>query len=220
MKVFFTSQTLAVSLFVLGALCGIAALSNSQATAFSPILQKNVRPLFERQRYFPPGVLSSNKWQDRFKVSWYSKALTAMKEPSLSLPQRSQTETYRFLWLRSFDSPIVVRIWRSESNVYLVAKQLDGDGGKSPAQMAVNRTRSLSSTEWDEFVKHLEESSFWTLSTDIGDIGNDGAQWVLEGAREGRYHVVDRWSPPKDDRYRRACSQLLDLSGLKPEKIY
>ena len=220
MRFFFTSRALAEFLLVLGAVCSLAPLSRSQATAFSPIrLRETASPVFVSQRYFPPGVLSSNEWQDRFKVSWYSKALTAMKEPSLSLPQRPQTQTYRFLWLRSFDNPIVVRIWRSESKVYLVTKQLDGDGGHHPGKLVVNSTRSLSSKEWDEFTKHLEKSSYWTLPTDIGDIGNDGAQWVLEGARDGRYHVVDRWSP-KDDSYRRSCSHLLELSGLKPGKIY
>lgn len=141
-----------------------------------------------------------------------------MKEPSLSRRWRRETETYRFLWLRSFDNPIVVRIWRSESNVYLVTRQLDEDGGPNPGKLVVNRISSLSK-EWDEFTKHLERSVYWTLPTDIGDIGNDGAQWVLEGARAGHYHVVDRWSPITDN-YRRACSYLLELSGLNVGKVY
>ena len=142
-----------------------------------------------------------------------------MKEPSLSLPRKRKTETYRFLWLRSFDNPIVVRIWRSESNVNLVTKQLDGDGGHHPGKLVVTKARTLSNKEWGEFTKYLEQSSYWTLPTDIGDIGNDGAQWVLEGARENRYHVVDRWSP-KNGSYREACFYLLELSGLKLGKIY
>jgi hypothetical protein len=218
MKAFVTSRAIALSLLVLGGVFGIIT-SYSQATDFSPVSQNTGPPVFESQRYFPPGVLSSNEWQDRFKASWYSRALAAMNEPSLSLPQRPQTEAYRFLWLRSFDNPIVVRIWRSESKVYLVTKQLDGDGGHHPGKLIVNKTRSLTNKEWAEFAKHLEQSSYWTLATDIDDVGNDGAQWVLEGAREGRYHIVDRWSP-KDSSYRRACSYLLELSGLKPSKMY
>ena len=27
--------------------------------------------------------------------------------------------------------------------------------------------------------------------------GTDGSQWVIEGVRAGRYHVVDRWTPSK-----------------------
>jgi hypothetical protein len=210
MKGFFTLRATALSLLVLGVVCGIATLSHSRATA---------QPSFETQRYFPPGVLSSNRWQNRFKSRWYSKALTAMKEPSLLRFQSRQNETYRFLWLRSFDNPIVVRIHRSKSSIYLVTKQLDGDGGHHPGKLIANRTRSLSSAEWDEFTKQLEQSSYWTLPADIGDIGNDGAQWILEGAKDGRYHVVDRWSP-KDDGYRRACSYLLELSGLKLGNVY
>jgi hypothetical protein len=42
-----------------------------------------------------------------------------------------------------------------------------------------------------------------TLDTWSGDVfGLDGDEWILEGAESGRYHVVDRWSPQPDNRYR------------------
>lgn len=69
------------------------------------------------------------------------------------------TQTYRFFWLHSFDNPIVVRIWLSDPNVYLVTKQLDGDGGDHPGKLVVNRTRSLSSKEWDELLQIFNSSS-------------------------------------------------------------
>lgn len=169
------------------------------------------------QPFFPPGALSANDWHDRFKANWYAKALTAMKEPSLSAGQTRETESYRFLWLRTFHNPIVVRVWRSGTTVQLIAKQLDGAGGYDPGKLVVNNTRALTSKEWDEFAKHLEQSSYWTLKTDGGDIGTDGAQWILEGTKDGRYHVVDRWTPKEADRFRKTCFYLLELSGLKPK---
>ena len=42
----------------------------------------------------------------------------------------------------------------------------------------------------------------------------DGAQWVLEGTRNGRYHVVDRWSPTGTE-YEQLCKFLMELSPVK-----
>jgi hypothetical protein len=216
MKALFTSRGIALGLLVAGVVCILGASGRSQA----PQGSTDHAAVFKRQRYFPRGRLSANDWQDRFKANWYSRSLTVMKEPSLSVGQKRETESYRFLWLRSFDNPIVVRIWRSESNVYLITKQLDGDGGHHPGKLVVNKSRSLSMKEWDEFTALLQQSSYWTQPTTIDDLGNDGAQWILEGAKEGRYHIVDRWTPKTDDPHRKACWYLLELSGLKPEKIY
>jgi hypothetical protein len=44
----------------------------------------------------------------------------------------------------------------------------------------------------------------------------DGAEWILEGARDGRYHVVARLSP-QDGTYREACLYLLNLSKIEVE---
>jgi hypothetical protein len=216
MKVIFTSRAIALGLLVAAVVCSLAASGRSQA----PESSTDHEAVFKRQRYFPRGSLSTNEWSDRFKANWYSRSLTAMKEPSLSVGQKRDIESYRFLWLRSFDNPIVVRIWRSQSNVYLITKQLDGDGGRHPGKLVVNKSRSLSMKEWDEFITLLGQSSYWTSPTTIDDLGNDGAQWILEGAKEGRYHIVDRWTPKADDNHRKACWYLVELSGLKPEKIY
>src|SRR5215831_12533746 len=52
--------------------------------------------------HFPPTAF------DRFTRCWYSDQLEAMHEPPLWPP--SSHETYRFTWLRTFDSPIAARI--------------------------------------------------------------------------------------------------------------
>jgi hypothetical protein len=41
----------------------------------------------------------------------------------------------------------------------------------------------------------LDGIGFWSLpATQPDQMGLDGAQWLLEGEEDGRYHVVDRWS--------------------------
>ena len=42
----------------------------------------------------------------------------------------------------------------------------------------------------------INAAAFWDAPTeDPGKNGEDGAQWIIEGRRQGRYHVVERWSP-------------------------
>jgi hypothetical protein len=49
-------------------------------------------------------------------------------------------------------------------------------------------------TDW--FLGKIQENKFWDLATrDKSRMGLDGAQWTLEGVKNGDYHIVDRWSP-------------------------
>jgi len=166
-----------------------------------------------RLLYFPPGALSANEWHDQFTTDWYSKHLAAMDEHSLYMPGYIAEECYRFLWLRSFHHPIAVCLWRSGDAHFVHVKQLSGAGGYEPGKLVINRTRFLTKGEWDEFIRLLEEASYWKLPTEDSVIGNDGARWVLEGVRENRYHIVDRWGP-KGGNYREACLYLLGIANL------
>lgn len=47
-------------------------------------------------------------------------------------------------------------------------------------------------------------------------LGADGAQWIIERAKDGEYRMVDRWSPESsgpDAAFRRACETFLALAG-------
>ena len=60
---------------------------------------------------------------------------------------------------------------------------------------------------------HLEHTEFWLMPTENPSTMFDGAQWIMEGYREGRYHVVDRQSPDPSA-YADAGLYLLRQSGL------
>ena len=37
---------------------------------------------------------------------------------------------------------------------------------------------------------------FWSLPSRLNDQpGPDGSQWVIEGVKAGKYHIVDSWMP-------------------------
>jgi hypothetical protein len=61
--------------------------------------------------YFPRGILDENPHSSLLDEQWYSKHLKALQEPSLwNLSGTQKSETYRFLWLRTFHHPISVRL--------------------------------------------------------------------------------------------------------------
>lgn len=180
-------------------------------TSCYPGLSRRVERL-SKSSLFPPGAFYPKPEHEGFVVEWYAKHLKAMDEQSLLSYPESQ-ESYRFLWLRSFHHPVAVRVWRSDGGQFLNVKQLNGAGGYEPGKLITNQTRQLTNAEWDGFVSLLDHSCYWQLPAEIDDMGSDGAQWILEGTREGRYHVVDRWTPRSGD-FREACLYLLKLSNL------
>ncbi len=151
-----------------------------------------------------------------FRVEWYSKHLKAMKEPSLWGLSRNAggPESYRLLLLPSFTHPIAVRITKDGVGATLRAVVLTGKGGYEPGRVAIDRTLSLDAGQWAGLEKEIEAAEFWSLPTTVADdSGTDGEQYVVEGLKGGRYHVVDRWEP--DPAYKELIGHIFGLSGLK-----
>ena len=164
--------------------------------------------------YFPKGTFDDG-WQnqDAGVNEWYGKFLKAAGEQSLITDHDENLEIYRFLWLRSFHHPVMIRVVRDGYFFNLVSVELSGAGGYEPGRKWATAKMTISQDDWCAFISLLEKASFWSMeSTRTDEIGNDGAQWILEGMRKGRYHLVDRWSPRNGD-YREACLFLIKLTG-------
>ena len=164
--------------------------------------------------YFPAGLFSSS-WdgEDTFINDWYGKHLTAMREKSLLDADGSDTEIYRFLWLRSFHHPISVRVERQDNDIYLYTTELTGAGGYEPGQIFRSQVIRLDQAKWCDLLRLIDEAKFWNEPSNKEKALQDGAQWILEGVKEHRYHLVDRQSP-RVGRYRDACIYMLELSGI------
>src|SRR5262245_41299972 len=150
-----------------------------------------------------------------FKAKWYSSQLCAMGEPTLA-PRRGAVRV-RFLWLRSFDPGIAVRVEHGTDSTTVHATELSGKGGYEPGRVAKTLERSLSPDEWSDVQRGIEEIRFWALPTNVPSMGQDGSQWILEVANGSRFHVVDRWSGGE---LQSLGERILALSGLEPEHIY
>lgn len=151
-------------------------------------------PVDAKERYFAVRPLDSSQQLDDFRITWYSKHLTAMDEPSLWLGDH-KTETYRVLWLRTFHAPFVFRVTvRPDGTSELTTKKTDGLGGYDPGNIVTNKTTQIDRKETGTLVETLERTKFWNLPTNESALGGtDGAQWIIEGVKDGKYHIVDRW---------------------------
>lgn len=177
--------------------------------------------LAAQQQFFPKSAL------DPFLVSWFSRELTVLKEPSLwQLSQSDKAaEVYRFVWLRTFDHPVAVRIVvNPDGRGTATTKASSGTAGFHPGHPIEDKTTGLSAAQVRAFLVRLKTANYWALAAEdsAAPRGCDGAEWILEGARNGKYHVVDRWSPDKGS-YRSLCLYVLrKLSSLRVprSKIY
>ncbi len=164
-------------------------------------------PPDKNPRYFPPGVFTETGDNGDFKAHWFGSSLRALKEPSISEVAAGADSVYRFLWLRTFHYPIAVRIiLRRNGTGTLTVKMSNGQGGYEPGTMIVNSSRALTSKETAPILELVAALDFWHAPTEPANpiapdgtvqVGLDGAQWILEGLQNGKYHVIDRWSPKK-----------------------
>ena len=152
------------------------------------------------------------------REAWYGTHLRASAEARLCPgPGR---ELFRFLWLRSFHPPVIVRIERNSQGYALVAKVLTGAGGYDPGKIGRTTEHVLSAEDMRKFKEHVRSAWFWqspTVPPPSGSAVVDGAQWIVEVVDGEQYHVVDRWSPPERDAFRELGLYFLRLARIQIE---
>lgn len=148
-----------------------------------------------------------------FVLGWYSEQLSALKEP-LIFNQTDKT-IYRFTWLRTFHKPVAIRLERTGNSYTLYWKQTSGAGGYDPGELIINSSKQLTKEKWDKFIVLLQSADFWNMPTKSNDdMGADGSQWIIEGMENAKYHVVDRWTPRKNN-FQKCGQYLIELTELK-----
>ncbi len=144
-------------------------------------------------------------------------------EPSLRDAARRDPilRVYRFVWLRSFDPPIVLRLLVGADGAgTLIVKQ----AGKADAQgrwSYVQETAvDISREHVVAFLRALNTQEFWAEQDSVYEQGGaDGAAWILEGVEKGQYRIQVEWSPERSA-LRNAALILLSYSGLNAGPVY
>lgn len=155
---------------------------------------------FSQEGFFPRQVFSENSQADQFAADWYSAELRILQEPSLlQMTKTPAAESYRFLWLRTFHHPVAIRLdLRSDGTGILTTKVANGPAGfyYKDRHLLEDISRPLPRNQTQLFLGRLHNIDFWHLQGHVNDgTGNDGAEWIIEGVKNGSYRVVNRWSP-------------------------
>lgn len=157
--------------------------------------------------YFPPRTFANRAGE--FRVHWFSRELSALKEKPLWPPSSENERTYRITVLLAFSAPESVTL------------QVIGDGSgllnvratdRHRGLLAIDNATTISVKKAAAFTASLNRLQFWQLPTESPQLGFDGAEWILEGVQDGVYHVVVRWCPGKTP-IGEVGRNLLDLAG-------
>jgi hypothetical protein len=101
-------------------------------------------------------------------------------------------QVYRVLVLPPYGSRLLVRLSvRAGGSGELTAKA--GQSDYHPEVLIVDKTREVSNADVQSILKHLNDAAFWSTPTeDPRHNVMGGVVWLIEGAKAGEYHVVDR----------------------------
>src|SRR5581483_10745020 len=111
----------------------------------------------------PSGILSAKPAVDSFQVAWFSNHLAALQETRFDAPMPAKAESYRFLWLRSFHQPIVVRVYSTHAGGRVVTAITNGAGGYDPGTLIRRDSVDLAPNDWSAFRASIDTSGFWAL---------------------------------------------------------
>jgi hypothetical protein len=116
-----------------------------------------------------------------------------------------EAEIYRITFIPTFHNPIRIRIEKRKDDCFLVAKQLNGQGGYDAGKLKEEKRRRISLKDWNQLVDLLNQANFWVMPfedkrqepDEKGSIKIclDGSEWTLEGVKTGKYHAVSRYCP-------------------------
>lgn len=162
--------------------------------------------------FFPPDCDQMTAWQQE----WYSEHLLALHEEAL--PEWAQaanvSEGYRFSILPSLGADMTMRIWQTAGTLYAAARTSIGHIGPTPGPPEHAIQWSPTKRTWQRLQAALHQHRFWgskswnTVPDDLMVL--DGVQWVFEGWRHGRYHVLTD-ETPNEGAAREVGLLLLDM---------
>jgi hypothetical protein len=176
-------------------------------------------------------------------LDYYAPALEAFKEPHFCSDNaiKENAESYRFLWLRSFDHPVLFNLeYSGPGKAKVTYKELNGywgDYGSLAEEKELDvyeemirkyknedikydqtATQAYLETILEHAQKQVWEQPYkYEIITGISGImiTLDGAYWTIEAIKDGKCHVVTRHSPERNEPVRRFAETLIQLSGKR-----
>lgn len=152
-------------------------------------------------------------------VKLYSKPLSDIGQPPVcSEPVGEQNERYRFMWVPTFEHPAFVRVDIDSAGAATLLTYVWSGAGGYEWGGSIKNARKLTPEEQSELFETLADLGFWTLPSQVDRPPNvvvlDGTEWLIEGAKDGKCHVVSRYSSPLTELFEKQF--LAGVAKLKP----
>lgn len=147
--------------------------------------------------YFPPGTFRKlDGSPDDSRANVLALYLRGIAEPPLDRSDKNlEAHAYRLVWTAfPAGKTVVLRLQLdSQGTARIFAKQTPFDG----TNLLLNNEKSISIEAVNRFLECVKRGDFWRLPTreQHEPQVKDGSYWVLEGVRDGNYHLVYRRNP-------------------------
>lgn len=194
----------------------IILLSSTCLILFYVIYSSHVK-----SSYFPGNIFTYDE-----SASGYANQLYALKEPSLYSEHLDNGQVYyRFLYLKSFENPLSIRIEIDyDKNIAtLNYKECDGSGDYRPGKLVKDFEIKLNKEEISKFVTLYEAVAFMDQPSEQVFTDNvyivDGHQWIVEVNQDGKYHLVERLEP-NEGSFKDLCLYFIELSRVDLDENY
>jgi len=179
-----------------------ALLKISSDSPFYPLAQSSLRQLRIAnarflKSYFPPKVFTSRA--GAFLANWYSSELYALDEAPLWPPAANQ-HVYRFTALPSMSFNLSVMLTVSAHDGGVIRVQT----GDHMGFLSRERTLTITPQQTNDLLTLIGQADFWRMPAEIDRRSLWDAEFIMEGVRDGQYHVVTRQGPEayNDSAYR------------------
>ena len=167
--------------------------------------------------YFPMKGVSEQSGLSAFEAGWYTDCLRRLKEPSLlTQTNNSKGETYRLTIIPSFGNPVSIRVQENGGSYLLISACLTGQGGYDAGRLAERKRIRLDEADSRVVADKIRKLNLFEIPTnETPEVhGNDGEEWIIEGLRRGKYHVVRRWCLSSYQTEKRRLQPILDLTDF------
>lgn len=131
-------------------------------------------------------------------------------QPVVSLESAEQPESYRFVWLRSFESPLLITVLVEGEQGRLNLREAPAAYG--PGTLLRNETALLTPAQLQNLRNVVQSNPFWQEERPQTTGGRDGSVWFVEVKQQGRFYKGQEWEPKQGSPIRAIGVCLLELS--------
>jgi hypothetical protein len=155
------------------------------------------------------------EFDSEFGRCWYQSALTMMKERPL-WPPKPGVEVYRFTFLPWRG---VSRVARVDLGTQVAEAAVMSGNGDAPG-VPVRQTHEKVEAALADRIRAAVDAPGALEGDPKAGQGRDGAEWILEAVRDGKYDAFLVWSGHIDDHpaFRDLCLLLVEAGAIQPPR--